>query len=322
MPPVAPVSNTLDPESFTCCKATPMEVFALFGPTGVGKTAVAVALAARLRAAGEDPVAVSADALQVYAGLETLTGVASASERAALEHRLVSFLPLDASFSAGQYAELAHAELDGLLAQGRRPIVVGGTGLYLRAALTELDMRPPPPEGVRERWMAELQHHGPGALHARLAHHAPWAAARIDPADRQRLVRAMELLDAGELEPPEGPSQLWTAETRRPTLLAGLTMDRERLYERIDERVQRMLDAGAREEVLRAHAAGVSLTARKALGFEELLAGDVEAMRRRTRNYARRQLTWMRKLAGVRLIDVTGRAPAEIAAEIVDSGAA
>jgi tRNA dimethylallyltransferase len=301
----------------TCCKATPVDVIALFGPTGVGKTALAVALAARLRAAGEDPVAVSADALQVYAGLETLTGVASASERAALEHRLVSFLPLDASFSAGQYAELAHAEIDGLLAQGRRPIVVGGTGLYLRAALTELDMRPPPPEGVRERWMAELQRGGPGALHARLAHLAPWAAARIDPADRQRLVRAMELLDAGELEPPEGPSQLWTAETRRPTLLAGLTMERERLYERIDARVQRMLDAGAREEVLRAHAAGASLTARKALGFEELLAGDVEAMRRRTRNYARRQLTWMRKLAGVRLIDVTGRAPAEVAGEIV-----
>jgi tRNA dimethylallyltransferase len=294
-----------------------MEVLALFGPTGVGKTAVAVALAARLRAKGEDPVAVSADALQVYAGLERLTGVASASERAALEHRLVSFLPLDASFSAGQYAELAHAEIDGLLARRRRPLVVGGTGLYLRAALTELRMRPPPPEGARERWMAELERHGPGVLHARLAQHAPWASERIDPADRQRLVRALELLDAGELEPPEGPSQLWTAEVRRPTLLAGLTMDREQLYERIDARVQRMLDAGAREEVLRAHAAGASATARKALGFEELLAGDVGAMQRHTRNYARRQLTWMRKLAGMRLIDVTGRAPEDVAAEIL-----
>ena len=95
-----------------------MQVIALFGPTGVGKTALAVALAARLRADGENPVAVSADALQVYAGLETLTGVASPAERAALEHRLVSFLPLDASFSAGQYAELAHAEIDALLARG------------------------------------------------------------------------------------------------------------------------------------------------------------------------------------------------------------
>src|SRR5450759_5253880 len=114
----------------------PPHVIALFGPTGVGKTAVAVELARALRARGEQPVAISADALQVYRGLETLTGVATAAERAELEHRLVSFLPLDASFSAGQYAELAHAEIDAALAEGRRPIVVGGTGLYLRAALT------------------------------------------------------------------------------------------------------------------------------------------------------------------------------------------
>ncbi len=298
-----------------------MQVIALFGPTGVGKTAVAVALAARLRAAGEDPVAVSADALQVYIGLETLTGVASAAEQAALEHRLVSFLPPDASFSAGQYAELAHAEIDALLARGRRPIVVGGTGLYLRAALTELRLRPPPPEGLRERLTAELEREGPAVLHARLARGAPWAAERIDPADRQRIVRALELLEAGELEPPEGPSQLWTDEVRRPTLLVGMTLERDALYARIDARVERMLAAGVREEVLRAHAAGASVTARKALGFEELLAGDVEAMQRRTRNYARRQLSWMRKLAGVHLIDVTGRTPEDVAAEveIVDS---
>ena len=94
---------------------------------------------------------------------------------------------------------------------------------------------------------------------------------------------------------------------RHPTLLAGLTMEREALYARIDARVDAMVAAGAREEVLRAHAAGASETARKALGFDDLLAGDVEAMKRRTRNYARRQLTWMRKLAGVRAIDVTGR---------------
>jgi tRNA dimethylallyltransferase len=299
-----------------------MRVIALFGPTGVGKTAVAVALAARLRAAGEDPVAVSADALQVYAGLETLTGVASPAERSLLEHRLVSFLPLDAAFSAGQYAELAHAEIDALLTQGRRPIVVGGTGLYLRAALTELRLRPPPPEGLRERLTAELERDGSSSLHARLARGAPWAAEGIDPADRQRIVRALELLEAGELEPPEGPSQLWAAEVRRPTLLVGLTLARDQLYTRIDARVEQMLAAGVREEVLRAHAVGASPTARKALGFEELLAGDVEAMQRRTRNYARRQLSWMRKLAGVHLIDLTGRPPEDAAAEIVDSSRA
>jgi tRNA dimethylallyltransferase len=302
-----------------------MRIIALFGPTGVGKTEIAVALAEQLRGHGEEegpgagPVAVSADALQVYAGLETLTGVASPSEQRRLEHRLVSFLPLDATFSAGQYAELAHAEIDGLLAAGRRPLVVGGTGLYLRAALTELDLRPPPPEGARERWTAALEREGAPALHATLIRRAPWAAGGIDPNDRQRIVRALELLEQGELEPPEGPSQLWSEELRHPTLLAGLTMEREALYARIDARVDAMVAAGVAEEVRRAHAAGASVTARKALGFEELLGGDVEAMKRRTRNYAKRQLTWMRKLAGVHAIDVTDRDPGDVATEILDS---
>jgi tRNA dimethylallyltransferase len=304
-----------------------MQIIALFGPTGVGKTSIAVALAEQLRARGaaEDsgagPVAVSADALQVYKGLETLTGVASPAEQAKLEHRLVSFLPLDATFSAGQYAELAHAEIDGLLAAGRRPVVVGGTGLYLRAALTELDLRPPPPEGARERWTAALEREGAPALHATLTRRAAWAAEGIDPNDRQRIVRALELLEQGELEPPEGPSQLWSEELRHPTLLAGLTMEREALYARIDARVDAMLAAGAAEEVRRAHAAGASETARKALGFEELLSGDVEAMKRRTRNYAKRQLTWMRKLAGVRAIDVSERDPGDVASEILAASA-
>ena len=294
------------------------EVIALFGPTGVGKTAVAVALADRLRAErGEDPVAVSADALQVYRGLEVLTGVAAPDERGRLEHRLVSFMPVDARFSAGQYAELAHAEIDGLVAAGRRPLVVGGTGLYLRAALADLDLRPPPPEGVRERLERDLASRGAGALHAELRRRAPWAAEAIEANDRQRIVRALELLEAGELEPPPERSQLWTEHTRHPTLLAGLVMDREALYARIDARVDAMIAAGAVEEVRAAHAAGASETARRALGFEELLAGDVEGMKRHTRNYARRQLTWMRKLAGVNVVDVTAREPAAAAGEVL-----
>ncbi|HSZ13914.1 MAG TPA: tRNA (adenosine(37)-N6)-dimethylallyltransferase MiaA [Solirubrobacteraceae bacterium] len=307
-----------------------MRIIALFGPTGVGKTAVALALADLLRARGEDPVAVSADALQVYTGLETLTGVATPAEQARLEHRLVSFLPVDETFSAGRYAQLAHAEIDALLEAGRRPIVVGGTGLYVRAALAELSLRPPAPQAVRESWIAELERSGAPALHGTLLERAPAVAAGIDPNDRQRVVRALELLDVGELpharplqdvagtgaEPPRA-SQLWSEELRRPTLLAGLTMERAALYAAIDARVDAMLAAGAREEVLRAHAAGASLTARKALGFEELLADDIEAMKRRTRNYAKRQLTWMRKLAGVRAIDVTDREPAAIAREIL-----
>jgi tRNA dimethylallyltransferase len=292
-------------------------VIALFGPTGVGKTAVAIGLADRLRELGEDPVAVSADALQVYAGLEILTGAATPPERARLEHRLLSFLPVDATFSAGQYSELAHAEIDGLLDGGRRPIVVGGTGLYLRAALTELSLRPAPAEGIRERWLEELERRGPQALHALLAQRAPWAAAEIEPGDRQRIVRSLELLDSGELEPPNGESELWSASMRRPTLLVGLVMEREQLYERIDRRVDQMLTAGVVDEVRRATASGASPTARKALGFEELLSGDVEATKRRTRNYARRQLTWMRKLAAVNVLDTTGRSAEDVASSVI-----
>lgn len=295
----------------------PPEVIALFGPTGVGKTEVAIEVAQRLRALGEQPVAISADALQVYAGLELLTGAATAAQRSRLEHRLLSFLPVDATFSAGQYSALAHAEIDELIAGGRRPIVVGGTGLYLRAALTELSLRPAPPEGARERWTEELLRRGPEALHAILTRRAPWAAAAIEPGDRQRIVRSLELLDAGELEPPQGPSELWTASMRRPTLLVGLTMTRERLYGRIDARVDAMLAAGAEGEVRRAAAAGASATARKALGFKELVAGDVDQMKRRTRNYARRQLTWMRKLAAVTELDCTARTAADLAEEII-----
>ena len=297
--------------------SAPAHVIALFGPTGIGKTAVAVSLARELRARDERPVAISADAMQVYRGIETLTGVAGPGEQRELEHRLVSFLPIDASFSAGQYAELAHAEIDDALAQGRRPIVVGGTGLYLRAALCELDLKPPPPEGVRERLTSELERYGAPALHAQLARRAPWAAQEIDRNDQQRIVRSLELLEAGELEPPSGPSQLWTDETRWPTLLIGLTMEREALYARIDARVDWMIEQDVQAEVTAANAAGASITARKALGFEDLLADDIEAMKRHTRNYARRQLTWMRKLAGVRSIDLTELSPDEVAREIM-----
>jgi tRNA dimethylallyltransferase len=297
--------------------STRPSVLAIFGPTGVGKTALAFAMADRLRANGERPVAVSADALQVYRGLETLTGVPTAAERARLEHRLVSILPVDARFSVGEYAELAHAEIDRLLAQGARPIVVGGTGLYLRAALADLDLKPAPPDEVRARWEAELSRIGAPALHAELARRAPWAAEAIDRNDRTRIVRSLELLELGELEPPAGPNQLWTAATRHPTRLIGLVMDRAALYERIDARVDAMVAAGAAGEVRAANAAGASETARKALGFDELLAGDLEAMKRRTRNLARRQLTWMRKLAGVEVVDVTGREPDEVASTLL-----
>jgi tRNA dimethylallyltransferase len=227
-----------------------LNVLAIFGPTGVGKTGVAIALAGLLRERGEDPVAINCDALQVYEGLAVLTGAATAAERSRLEHRLLGFVPVTADFSIGDYMPLAHREIDAALEAGRRPIVVGGTGLYLRAALAELSLQKVPAES-------------------------------------------------------EG-SELWSAETRHPTTIFGLDMDRERLYERIDARTEAIVAGGAVEEARRADALGPGRTARKALGFDELLAGDVEEMKKRSRNYARRQLTWMRKIPNLRWIDRTG----------------
>jgi len=305
----------------------PWRVLALFGPTGIGKTAVAIAMAERLRDRGATPVAVSADALQVYAGLGILTGAADAGDQERLPHRMVGVLPVDATFSAGAYAQRAHAEIDALLAEGAVPIVVGGTGLYLRAALADLDFKPPAPAGVRAGLNTELARDGAPSLHARLARARPRVAARIEPGDGQRVVRALELVAVGAHNEPEDArapgadgrdsSQLWTADMRHPTRLIGLTMRRDALYSRIDQRVEAMVAAGAAEEVRAALAAGASATARKAVGFDELQHGDVAAMQLRTRRLAKRQLTWMRKLAHAEIIDVIGREAADVAAEIL-----
>ena len=292
----------------------PPVVIAVFGPTGVGKTAVAIALAERLRERGEDPVAVSADALQVYDGLPILTGAATHAERERLEHRLLGFVPIAETFSAGAYAERANAEIDTLIAQGRRPIVVGGTGLYLRAALAELDLRPPVDPAIRARLAADRR--PIERLHAQLPE---GVRGGIEPTDRQRVLRALELLEAGHEPPPpaHAASELWTTRTRHPTLLAALTMDRDALATRINQRIDQMLADGAREEVARADAAGASSTARRALGFADLLDGDVEAMKAKTRRYAKRQVTWLRKLPGAHLIDTTRRTPEDVAAELI-----
>jgi tRNA dimethylallyltransferase len=290
-----------------------VNVLAIFGPTGVGKTAIAIAGAESLRARGEDPVALSCDAIQVYRGLETLSGAASARERDKLEHRLLGFVDPGEEFSAGRFAALAHAEVDGLLAEARRPIIVGGTGLYLRAALADLDLRPPVPAGVRTEVEREIADRGPEAIHAELD---PRTAAAVHPRDRKRIARSLELQRAG-LDPPRDSDQLWTANVRHPTTLVGLVMDRQELGSRIDGRVDEMLASGARDEARSAVETGASRTARAALGFDEFLAGDSEGVKRAHRAYARRQLTWMRKMPGLELIDRTGLDESEVAVRIV-----
>jgi tRNA dimethylallyltransferase len=298
-----------------------MEVLALFGPTAVGKTGVAITVAQRLRERGEDPVAVNCDSIQVYRGLEILSGAADPQERERLEHRLLSFVEPAEEFSAGRYAEASHGEIDALLAEGRRPIVVGGTGLYLRAALADLDLRPPVPEEIRQEVEREIAERGAAALHADLD---PDPAQTVEPNDRKRVARLSELARAG-IEAPPNAEKVWTAELRHPTRLVGLTIDRAELADRIDVRVDEMIAAGAAEEVRAAAEAGPSRTARAALGFEQLLADidgspgeeTVEAIKSGHRAYARRQLTWMRRMEGVELIERTGRTDDEVAEEVL-----
>jgi tRNA dimethylallyltransferase len=297
-------------------------LIALFGPTAVGKTEIAVALAELLRERGERPVAVSVDAYQVYDGLDALTAKPEPEEQERLEHRLISFVPLEDEFSVAQFAARAQAEIDELLAAGRRVLVVGGAGLYLRAALSELDLKPPPEHTLRAELEREVAALGPEALHDRLS--AP-VAAEVHPQDRKRIVRALELELMGE-GVHAGSEQLWSEELRRPAILFGLVMERERLDARIGGRVEKMLGAGAADEVERALARGASRTARKAIGFNELaahLAGQAELeevaarLERRHRQYARRQLTWMRKLPGVELLDRTALSGEEAAQELL-----
>jgi tRNA dimethylallyltransferase len=284
-------------------------VIAIFGPTASGKTAVAEALAERLPAE-----LVSADAMQAYQGLPILTNQSKA--------RLVAIWPLDHEGSVGEYAELAHAAIDEILAEGRTPVVVGGTGLYFRAALGEL--RLPPPSDDRARWERLYDEVGGDEAHERLAEVDPEAASLVHPGDRRRVVRALELAAAGASLVPER-DQLWSEETRHPTLVVGLEVPKEELERRIRARTQAMFEAGVAEEARRALKGPISETARKTLGLEEAATlprqKAVEALVVRTRRYAAYQRKWMRRIPGL----VTVRADCsagEVADEILEAARA
>ena len=270
------------------------QVLAIFGPTASGKTESAELVAERL---GTEVV--SADALQVYRGLSILT---NQPERPT---RLVAIHELTHEMSLGEYAELAHEAVDELVASNGTAVVAGGTGLYLRAALVDLEVPPAPQDGARARLEAAYDV-DPGAAHARLAAVDPAAAAAVHANDRRRVVRALELAETGSSLVP-GRDRLWSGPMRRPTLVFGLEVPAARLEDRIRARLERMLAAGVVEEVRRAQAAGLSITAEKALGLRELAArpsGDaIESIAIRTRRYAAYQRKWMRRVPGIVMID-------------------
>jgi tRNA dimethylallyltransferase len=285
-----------------------VSVIAIFGPTASGKSAVAEAVTARIPAE-----IVSADAMQVYRGLPILTNQSPRHER------LVSIWPLDHAASVGEYAPLAHAAIDEILAAGRTPVVVGGTGLYLRAALAELRLPPPPAAGARDRWGRLYDDEGPGATHARLAALDPAAAARVHANDRRRVVRALELAEAGA-SLARSDDRLFGGGWRHPTLLVGLDVPRQLLECRIEARTQAMFEAGVEEEVRRALAGPISATARKTLGLDAVATlprqEAIEAVAVRTRRYAAYQRKWLRRLEGLVMVEAA-RPPGEVADEIV-----
>jgi tRNA dimethylallyltransferase len=279
-------------------------VLAIFGPTGSGKSAVAEALVERIPAE-----LVSADSMQVYRGLPILTNQSPA--------RLVGIWPLGHEGSVGEYQQLAHAAIDEILAAGSTPVVVGGTGLYLRAALADLRVSPAPEHEARERWEKLYDEEGPERAHELLSEVDPEAAAAIHPNDRRRVVRALEL--GGQVRERD---RLWTDETRHPTLVFGLDLEKEELERRIGERARAMFATGVREEVERALAAGISPTVKHAHGIADVAdhpedEAAIEAIIARGKRYAAYQRKWMRRIPGLVSLPAN-RPPDDIADAILE----
>ncbi len=284
---------------------------AIVGPTGVGKTALAVALA------GEWSIeAISVDSRQVYRRMDIGTGKPSAVERRALPHHLVDVVEPDEPYDAGRFAREAAGAVRDIRARNHWPLLVGGTGLYLRALVRGLAPLPPADPGLRRELRAEATARGPTALHSRLAVLDPEAAAELHPRDVVRVTRALEIVALTGQRVSALRSGAWReADSPYRVLTIGLTMAREALYARLDARVDRMLADGLAREVEALLAAGFdsNLPALQGIGYRHLapvltggasLAQAVRAMKRDTRRYAKRQWTWFGHELGVQWVSV------------------
>lgn len=313
-----------NPDDPTAGRLSEVRVLAVVGPTAVGKTALAEELAVRL--GGE---IVSADSMQVYRGMD----IGTAKPRPA--DRRVPYWCLDVAepgepFSAACYQHMARGAIADIVARGGAPVLCGGTGLYVRAALDDMQFPPPATEAnsARGRYEALAHADGPEALHTVLAERDPASAALLHPNNLRRVIRALEMLDDG-VSYAEQQSGFSRRESLYDARFVGLTMDRVLLYERIDARVDAMLQAGLLGEVRMLLEAGLgeALTAMQAIGYKELAtvvegAADLEdaiaTVKKASRRYAKRQLTWFRADPRVRWIDVTNLSLAETAAAALD----
>jgi len=279
----------------------------LVGPTGVGKSAAALALAERI------PLEiVSADSMQVYRGLDILSAKPSRDDRARVPHHLVDILDVTQPFSAAAFRRLAQQAIVDIRRRKKLPLVVGGTGLYVKALADGIFDAPEAASETRNQLLAEAKRSGPEQLHARLAEVDPEAAGRIAQHDVQRLVRALEVYETTG-RPISAHQTEW--DRPQPCLMLCLRLPREELYRRIEARVDAMFDAGVVEEVERLVEAGIeqSPTAMQAIGIAELIGAlrgkhSLDEAKRliktHTRRYAKRQLTWFRKDARITWHDV------------------
>jgi tRNA dimethylallyltransferase len=279
-------------------------LLAIFGPTASGKTEVAAVLRNRL---GADVI--SADSAALYRDLPIITAAPG------YPAQLVGTVPLTDDVSVGDYQRWAHAAIDA----SPLPLLVGGTGLYFRAAVSALELPPPAEPGRRAHWQAEYDRLGSAAAHEKLARVDAAAAARVHANDRKRVVRALELAEVGASLAPER-DRLWTEEPRRETLIVALDLPLDVLDDRIEERTRAMAAAGAAAEASRAWSGDLSETARKVLGLEQFATlpeqRAVADVTLATRRLARYQRKWLRRMPGV--VTLPANRPAEeVADEIV-----
>ncbi|GAA4989776.1 tRNA (adenosine(37)-N6)-dimethylallyltransferase MiaA [Kineococcus glutinatus] len=299
-------------------------VVALVGPTAAGKSDVAVALAARLAAAGRPAEVVNADAMQLYRGMDVGTAKLTGHERRGVPHHLLDVLDVREPADVATYQHLARTAVADVAARGAVPLLVGGSGLYVRAVLDEMDFPGTDPV-LRRRWEERLAAVGAGALHAELAAVDPAAAARILPSNGRRIVRALEVV---ELTGRPFSASLPQPRYVRPAVQVSLAVPRPQLDARIDARVRRMLDAGlvAEVEALAARGLREGRTASRALGYAQVLdaldgrctlAEAAAETARATRKFARRQESWFRRDPRVRWVPAPdGRGAAELADEV------
>lgn len=289
-----------------------MPVVAIVGPTAVGKSAVADTLAAHAGSA-----VLSVDAMQVYRGMDIGTAKMPPEERHA-PLLLIDLVDPEVAYSAALFQRDARAAIDKLLAQGRMPVLCGGTGLYLKAALDDMHFPAGQVEASsRTKYEEYYEQHGMDALHDLLAKRDPASAAVIHPHNVRRVVRALEMLDEG-VSYAEQRAGFGSPQAVYDARIYALTMDRERLYARINERVDIMMRDGLLSEVqgLMERGAGPALTARQAIGYKELidylegrvtLDEAVELIKMRSRRYAKRQLSWFRRDDRITWIDMDER---------------